>query len=59
MSFSKPEIFSISVRLPITTVATVEAMAKKSRRSRNQMMNLIIESGLRSIKEHLALKVQP
>lgn len=43
-------LFAMSVRVSPKVAATVSAMAKKARRSRNQMLNLIIEAGIEAVR---------
>lgn len=44
-----PTIFSMSVRLPSDVACTVSVMAKHAGCSRNEMLNMIIKSGISAI----------
>ena len=46
---NSPTLFSMSVRLPSDVACTVSVMAKHAGCSRNEMLNMIIKSGVSAI----------
>lgn len=44
-----PGVFSMSIRMPIKTAATVIGMSEHAGLSRNEMANLILKAGIESI----------
>ena len=44
----------ISVRLPLTLEAEVQAFAHKSGRSRNAMISILLEVGMEEVRKHLS-----
>lgn len=46
---SQSMVRAISQRVPVTTLSRVEAMANLSKKSRNAMINLLLEAGIDSV----------
>ena len=44
----------ISVRLPLTLEAEVQAFAHKSGRSRNAMISILLEAGMEEVRKHIS-----
>jgi len=44
----------VAYRIPITLLGSVDAMAKKSSKSRNAMLNLIVQVGIDEIRKQLS-----
>jgi predicted DNA-binding protein len=42
----------ISFRMPVITIARVDAMAQKASKSRNQMLNMLLDVGIDAVYEH-------
>jgi predicted DNA-binding protein len=51
---SEAMVKMISQRVPIMTLARAEAMAKRAKKSRNAMINLLLETGLDNVESLLA-----
>ena len=48
-----PGLFSMSIRVPTTRAVQIDTMAQRATKSRNEMVNLIIEAGISAIYTHL------
>lgn len=51
--FTKGELVPTSVRIPIWVMARLDAMATRSGRSRNHVLNLAIDAGIEAMDAHL------
>jgi hypothetical protein len=47
----------VSYRIPVHLLAPVDAMAAKSKKSRNAMLNLLIQVGLDEVRKHFSEEV--
>lgn len=47
----------VSYRVPVYFLAAVDAMAKKSKKSRNSMLNLLLQVGIDEVRKHLSDEV--
>lgn len=53
-----PGIYAMSLRVPVTTAATISTMAEHAGRSRNEMANLIVQAGITAIWRETPEEIQ-
>lgn len=55
---SSAQLAPLSGRVPVYVMAKLDAMATRASKSRNAMLNLVIEAGLQAIEEHVSEEVR-
>lgn len=57
-AYSSAQLAPLSGRIPVYVMAKLDAMATQAGKSRNAMLNLVIEAGLQAIEAHVSDEVR-